>query len=147
MSGNAQGLPQRMTAFVDPRTGLVSDAWWRFLNALYQRTGGATGSSSTDDIIEFMNMADVPLATPPEGAAWLAAMMADVPSVPQGGFVDPMGDPIPAPSPETAAWLAAAMADAPPQVQIETIAWLAALMADAPTQPENDPALIAMMVS
>ena len=147
MSGTAQGLPQRMTAFVDPKTGLVSDTWWRFLNSIWNRTGGAPATSGTDDIIAWQNMADVPVATPPDGAAFLAAMMADVPTVAQGGFMDPMGDPVPAHDPALAAWLAVAMADVPALPQADAIAWLASLMADAPRVPENDPALVAMMVS
>lgn len=147
MSGIAQGLPQRMTAFVDPKTGLVSDAWWRFLNSLWQRTGGAQPTSSVDDLIEWQNLADVQAATPPEAAAWLGFMIGDVvPAVP-AVWVDPMADVVPAPSPETAAWLAAAMADASPPVQAEVAAWLAYMMADVVRVPENDPALIAMMVS
>ena len=79
MSGSAQGLPQRLTAFLDPKTGLVTDTWWRFLNAMFQRTGGAQGTSGLDDIIQYGNMADVPTDTPPDAAAWLASAMADVP--------------------------------------------------------------------
>ena len=108
MSG-AQGIPQRMTAFVDPKTGLVSEAWYRFIWSIWNRTGGAAATSGTDDIIAWQNMADVPVATPPDGAAFLAAMMADVPTVAQSSFVDPMGDPIPAPDPALAAWLAVAI--------------------------------------
>lgn len=149
MSGIAQGLPQRMTAFVDQRTGLVTDAWWRFLNSLWQRTGGAQPTSGIDDLIEWQNMADVPLPTPPDAGAWLGFLMGDAPTPPPSLLVyaDPMGDVVPAPSPETAAWLATAMADAPPAVQSEVAAWLAYAMADVPRVPENDPALIAMMVS
>ena len=147
MSGTAQGIPQRMTAFVDTKSGLVSDTWWRFLQTLWVRTGGAPATSGTDDIINWQNMADVPVATPPDGAAFLAAMMADVPTVAQGGFVDPMGDPIPAPDAALAAWLAVAMADAPAMPQAEAIAWLASLMDEPQRVPENDPALVAMMVS
>lgn len=147
MSGNAQGIPQRLTMFVDPKTGLVSETWWRFLNSIWQRTGGAPAVSSTDDIINWQNMADVPVATPPDGAAFLAAMMADVPTVAQGGFVDPMGDVMSVPDPALAAWLAMAMADAPVLPQAEAFAWLASLMDEPPRVPENDPALVAMMVS
>lgn len=147
MSGNAQGIPQRLTAFVDPKTGLVSETWWRFLNSIWQRTGGAPAVTSTDDIIAWTNMADVPVATPPDGAAFLAAMMADVPTAAQGGFVDPMGDMMPAPDPALAAWLAVAMADAPALPQTDAFAWLASLMDEPARAPENDPALVAMMVS
>lgn len=147
MSGNAQGIPQRLTAFVDPKTGLVSETWWRFLNSIWQRTGGAPAVTGTDDIIAWTNMADVPVATPPDGAAFLAAMMADVPTMAQGGFADPMGDVMPAPDPALAAWLAVAMADAPALPQADAFAWLASLMDEPARVPENDPALVAMMVS
>ena len=147
MSGTAQGIPQRMTAFVDPKSGLVSDTWWRFLNSIWIRTGGAPATPGIDDVINYQIMADVPVATPPDGAAFLAAMMADVPTTAQGGFVDPMGDVLPAPDPALAAWLAVAMADVPALPQAEAIAWLASLMDEPQRVPENDPALVAMMVS
>ena len=147
MSGTSQGLPQRMTAFVDPKTGLVSDTWYRWCMSVWLRSGGAPATSSTDDIINYQNMVDVPVATPPDGAAFLAAMMADVPTVAQGGFMDPIGDPVPAHDPALAAWLAVAMADVPALPQADAIAWMASLMADVPRVPENDPALVAMMVS
>lgn len=41
MSGISQGIPQRLTAFVDPKTGLISDTWYRFQQSLWQRTGGS----------------------------------------------------------------------------------------------------------
>ena len=51
MSGSLnQGLPQRMTAFVDPATGLVSETWWRFLSSLWTRSGGAAAPSSIGTI-------------------------------------------------------------------------------------------------
>ena len=129
MSGSAQGLPQRLTSFLDPKTGLVTDTWWRFLNAMFQRTGGAQGTSGLDDIIQYGNMADVPTDTPPDAAAWLASAMADVAD---------------ATSPDEAAWLANMMADVP---DVEPFAWQAAPQMDAPTEPENDPAAIALMVA
>lgn len=129
MSGTSQGIPQRLTAFVDPRTGLVSDTWWRFLQTLWQRTGGAQATSTTDDIINWQNLADVPTATPPEGAAWLSVLMSDTAPPPPPAFVD-------------------IMQNAPPAVGAEIAAWLAFLMADPPPPPpEQNPALVALMVT
>lgn len=150
MSGTAQGIPQRLTAFVDPKTGLVSDTWWRFLQTLWQRTGGAQATSTTDDIIQFLNMLDVPPAPAPEPSAWLGAALGDV---------------VPQPTPEPAAWLSAALADVPSPFPLEDAAWqaaaaadvvvpmpepaalLAAAMADVPRVPETDPGLVALMVA
>lgn len=123
MSG-AQGLPQRMTQFVDAKTGLVTDTWWRFLNTLYNRTGGAQATTSTDDLISYTIMDDTPQDTPPEAAAWLALAMADV---------------APADMPE---WMAALLTD--PVADVEPAF---AFADDPPAAPENDPALVAMMVS
>lgn len=124
MSGNAQGLPQRMTAFVDPKTGLVSDTWWRFLQSLFQRTGGAEGSSSTDEIIQYGNMADVPDAPDPDQAVWMAEMA-------NGGELAALPD-----------WFPAMLGDA----VAEPVDAFPDLAID-PVEPENDPALVAMMVS
>lgn len=132
MSGTAQGLPQRMTAFVDPKTGLVSETWWRFLNSLWSRTGGAQSTASLDDAINYGLMADTPAPEPAEPAVMLAAMMADAPA---------------ASEPEPAALLAALMADTPAASEPEDAAWMAATMADTPAEPENDPALVALMVA
>jgi len=129
VSGTAQGIPQRLTAFVDPRTGLVSDTWWRFLQTLWQRTGGAQATSTTDDIINWQNLADVPPAIPAEGAAWLSVLMSDAAPPPPAAFVD-------------------IMQNAPPAVGAEIAAWLAFLMADPPPPPpEQNPALVALMVT
>ena len=98
MSGTAQGIPQRLTAFVDPQTGMVSDTWWRFLQTIWQRSGGAQPTTSTDDLIRFVQMADVPAVANPEPAAWLGAALGDVP--------------LPSPI-EPAVWLAVAAGDVP----------------------------------
>lgn len=118
-----------MTQFVDAKTGLVTDTWWRFLNTLYSRAGGAQATTPTDAIINYINMDDTPTDTPPEAAAWLAMAMADA---------------SPADVPE---WLAALLADAPVDPLPDDAALLAGLMADPPAAPENDPALVALMVS
>jgi hypothetical protein len=108
MSGIAQGIPQALTKFVDPKTGILHASWYRFFNSLWLRTGGAAATTPVEDVIDWMNMADVPVPTPPEAAALMAYLMADAPQLPPASF-DPMGD--------------------------------------VPRQPENDPALIALMVS
>ncbi len=110
MSGTSQGLPQRMTAFVDPKTGLVSETWWRFLNSLWTRTGGAQSTASLEDAINYGLMADTPAPEPAEVAALLAALMADTPAA---------GEPD---------WLPAAMADTPaePENDPALVAWMVA---------------------
>lgn len=127
MSGIAQGLPQRMTAFVDPKTGLVSDSWWRFLNSLWQRTGGAQPTTPTDDVIAYTQMADEPEPALPEPGALLAFIMEDTPQ-PEPVFLDPMAETV-------------------PPVDADQIALLAQAIDDTQSPPENDPALIAMMVA
>ena len=42
--------PTQITAprvpIVDPKTGLISREWFRFLNAIYEQLGGGTGAAS-----------------------------------------------------------------------------------------------------
>jgi hypothetical protein len=42
--------PTQITAprvpLVDPKTGLISREWYRFLNAMYEQLGGGTGAAS-----------------------------------------------------------------------------------------------------
>ena len=128
MSGIAQGVPQRITAFVDPKTGIMTPAWYRFFYSLWERTGGAPATTPIDDVITWVNMADTPTPSPPEDGAMLAFLMGDTAAPEADGYADPMAD-TPAPTPP------------------EDAALLAALMADTPTEPENDPALVAMMVA
>lgn len=78
MSGIAQGVPQRMTAFVDPRSGVMTPAWYRFFYSIWERTGGAPATSTIDDVIETLKMSDVTPAANPEPAAWLSAVLGDV---------------------------------------------------------------------
>jgi hypothetical protein len=113
MSGIAQGIPQRLTAFVDIKTGALTPPWYRFFYSLWERTGGAPATSTIEDVISWQNMDDTAVPTPPEEAALLAFLMADT------------------------------MEPTPP----EDAAMLAAAMADTATEPENDPALVALMVA
>lgn len=46
----SQGIPQRMTAFIDPKTGLITPSWWLYLYNLWQRTGAADSPASIDDL-------------------------------------------------------------------------------------------------
>ena len=128
MSGIAQGVPQRITAFVDPKTGIMTPAWYRFFYSLWERTGGAPATSTMEDIIETLKMSDVAPAPNPEPAAWLGTLLGDAAAPEADGYADPM-------------------ADTPAATPPEDAALLAALMADTPTEPENDPALVAMMVA
>ena len=128
MSGIAQGVPQRITSFVDPKTGIMTPAWYRFFYSLWERTGGAPAASTTDDVIGWMNMADTPVSPPPEGAAMMAFLMADAAVAAPAGYVDIVGD-TPAPAPP------------------ESAAWLDSMRADTAGKPENDPALVALMVA
>jgi hypothetical protein len=41
-----QGFPNISMPFVDPKTGTLETPWFQFLRALYERTGGTTGTSS-----------------------------------------------------------------------------------------------------
>lgn len=128
MSGSVQGIPQRMTAFVDKETNLVTDTWWRFLQTLWVRTGGAVSVTGLGDLIEFSKMADVPTATPPDAGALLGFAMFDAPQGLPDLSLAMVGDVVMPTAPEAAALLAAAMAD-------------------IPRVPENDPALVALMVA
>lgn len=98
MSGIAQGVPQRITSFVDPKTGIMTPAWYRFFYSLWERTGGAPATSTIEDIIETLKMSDVAPAPNPEPAAWLGTLLGDV-AVPQ--------------STESAVWQAVAAGDVP----------------------------------
>lgn len=42
-------LPPRNVPFLDPRTGTVSDAWYRFLGSLVTRAGGISGALQPED--------------------------------------------------------------------------------------------------
>jgi hypothetical protein len=120
MSGGlTQGFPQRMTAFLDPKTGLVTDAWWRFLNSLWLRTGGGSAPASVTMLQEEIE------------ALYGFAEMADTPA-------EPVFD--------QGAYLAAMIADTPVEVDGEAIVYTATLFDDTPTTPENDPALVALLV-
>lgn len=128
MNGVAQGIPQRLTAFVDLKTGALTPAWYRFFYSLWERTGGAPATTALGDVIGWVNMDDTPTPTPPEDGALLAFLMGDTAPPADDGYTDPMAD---------------TAAPTPP----DEAALLAALMADTPTEPENDPALVAMMVA
>lgn len=47
MSEAIKFLPPRV-ALTDPRTGLISREWYLFFQGIFDRVGGATGSSTTD---------------------------------------------------------------------------------------------------
>lgn len=40
---NTTNLPAPRYPFADPKTGAVSTPWWYYLQALFNRTGGASG--------------------------------------------------------------------------------------------------------
>jgi hypothetical protein len=128
-----------MTAFIDPATGLISETWYRFLNSIWQRTGGATAptnidalTSQVDDLQAYTDLIAEPDAPDPIPAALLAYTMEDT---------------APAPDPAEAALLAMILGDVCAVVDPDQVALLAVEMDDTATQPENDPALVAMMVS
>jgi len=51
MSGAlTQGIPQRLTAFVNPQTGLMSPEWWHFLHSIWLRGGGTVPSINNTPI-------------------------------------------------------------------------------------------------
>lgn len=91
MSGSLnQGLPQRMTAFIDPKTGLITEAWWRFLASIWQRTGAANGTSSlqtvsaeVDAMTGLVLGVDVPTDLDPAQIALLAALFDEPANVPE----------------------------------------------------------------
>jgi len=47
MSESLKFVPPRV-AFTDPRTGMITREWFLFLQGLFIRVGGSTGSSTTD---------------------------------------------------------------------------------------------------
>ena len=132
MSGVGQGVPQRMTAFVDPRSGVMTPAWYRFFYTIWERTGGAPATSTIDDVIETLKMSDVTPAANPEPAAWLGAILGDV---------------VPASNPEPAAWLGAVLGDVAAVPSTESAVWQAVSAGDIPRVPENDPMMISLMVA
>jgi len=132
VSGIAQGVPQRMTAFVDPRSGVMTPAWYRFFYSIWERTGGAPATSTIDDVIETLKMSDVTPAANPEPAAWLGAVLGDV--------VTPA-------NPEAPAWLGAALGDMAAVPSTESAVWQAVSAGDIPRVPENDPMMISLMVA
>jgi hypothetical protein len=87
-----------MTAFVDPRSGVMTPAWYRFFYSIWERTGGAPATSTIDDVIETLKMSDVTPAANPDLAAWLGAVLGDV--------VTPMQT-------ESAVWQAVSAGDIP----------------------------------
>lgn len=48
MSSPQQGFPQLAQRFVDPQTGILQQPWYNFLLALWNRTGGGPGVSTSD---------------------------------------------------------------------------------------------------
>ena len=170
MSGVGQGVPQRMTAFVDPRSGVMTPAWYRFFYTIWERTGGAPATSTIDDVIETLKMSDVTPAANPGPAAWLGAILGDVVPAsnpePAAWLGAALGDVVPASNPEPAAWLGAAMGDVGTPANPEAPAWLGAALGDVvtpmqtesavwqavsagdiPRVPENDPMMISLMVA
>jgi hypothetical protein len=121
-----------MTAFVDPRSGVMTPAWYRFFYTIWERTGGAPATSTIDDVIETLKMSDVTPAANPEPAAWLGAILGDV---------------VPASNPEPAAWLGAVLGDVAAVPSTESAVWQAVSAGDIPRVPENDPMMISLMVA
>ena len=151
MSGVGQGVPQRMTAFVDPRSGVMTPAWYRFFYTIWERTGGAPATSTIDDVIETLKMSDVTPAANPEPAAWLGAILGDVVPAsnpePAAWLGAALGDVVTPANPEAPAWLGAALGDVVTPMQTESAVWQAVSAGDIPRVPENDPMMISLMVA
>lgn len=45
ISNSSVGIPDQSVPFIDVKTGAVSRAWWLYLSTMYERAGGATGST------------------------------------------------------------------------------------------------------
>jgi hypothetical protein len=64
----AQGFPSPTVPIVDPATGTLTPIWLRFLLAIFQRTGGASGSSAGSPLTVTPTASPFAYAAPSSGS-------------------------------------------------------------------------------
>lgn len=91
MTNLAQGFPGIQAPLVNPATGRISDVWYRFLLALWNRTGGNTGEDSTDQSVQIAELFSLAAMADDDEAAradpFADMVAADVFEAPQ---IDPL---------------------------------------------------------